>query len=113
MFRFHGPRWAVLIPLGVAAAASAQQPGAPAAAASAARDLSYRSVLEGYQPFADQKPGSWRDANDNVGRIGGWRAYANEVQGAGAVAPQPAASGPAGSAAPAAAPAPHPGHGKH
>ena len=110
MIRYPGPQWAVLIALGAAASASAQQPGAPAAAASAARDLSYRSALEGYQRFSDQKPGSWRDANDNVGRIGGWRAYAKEAQGAGA--PQPAAAPPDG-AAPASAPASHSGHGKH
>ena len=91
--RFSGARWAVLIALGSALAVNAQQaaapsapaPGAPAArpaaSAPAANPLSYRSALEGYQPFADPKPVPWREANDNVGRIGGWRAYANEAQG--------------------------------
>ena len=54
-----------------------------------ANDLAYRSALEGYQPFTDSKPVPWREANDNVGRIGGWRAYANEAQGT-----APAGQGP-------------------
>ena len=61
----------------------------------------YRSALEGYQPFTDTKAVPWREANDTVGRIGGWRAYAKEAaEGQGhsghampaARAPKPAAS---------------------
>ena len=89
MFHSFGPRWAVLIALGAALSANAQQPttATPSAAAScgdaAARSggLSFRSALHGYQKFTDEKVGSWRDANDNVGRIGGWREYAKEAQG--------------------------------
>jgi hypothetical protein len=92
MFRFPGPRWAVLISLGGALVAHAQQPGAPSAPASAvaatapaasdaAGDLSYRSAVEGYRSFADEKVVPWRYANENVGRIGGWREYAREAQG--------------------------------
>lgn len=52
--------------------------------------LVYRSSLVlAPLPGAD-KPVPWRDANDTVGRIGGWRAYAREAQ-----APEPAASVPA------------------
>ena len=39
----------------------------------------YRSALEGYQPYTDKKVGNWKEANDNVGRIGGWREYAKEA----------------------------------
>ena len=39
----------------------------------------YRSALEGYQPYTDEKIGDWKEANDNAGRIGGWRAYAKEA----------------------------------
>jgi hypothetical protein len=60
----------------------------------------YRSALEGYRPFTDEKPIPWKQANDTVGRIGGWRAYAKEAHGEPAAAP---ASAPA--AAPASAPA--------
>lgn len=41
------------------------------------------SGLESYQPFAEGKVLPWRQANDAVGRIGGWRAYAREAQNAG------------------------------
>lgn len=40
----------------------------------------YRSTLAGYHVFSDEKVGSWKEVNDNVGRIGGWRAYAKEAQ---------------------------------
>lgn len=107
MFHFPGPRWAVLISLGGALSAHAQQPSPPSVPATAASapmpaapavkgDLPYRSAVESYQPFTDEKPGSWRDANDSVGRIGGWREYAREAQGT-----APGGQGP------------HSGHGKH
>lgn len=76
----------------------------------------YRSALEGYQPFAQEKLAPWKDANDTVGRIGGWRVYAKEAQEGTPIAPatepaRPAESAPraGGSAAPA---NPHAGHGK-
>lgn len=53
----------------------------------------YRSALDAYQPFQDAPARAWREHNDNVGRIGGWRAYARE------------AAAPAGAAPPAAPPA--------
>ena len=39
----------------------------------------YRSALEGYQPYTDEKIVNWKEANDNAGRIGGWREYAKEA----------------------------------
>jgi hypothetical protein len=116
MFLLSGSRWAILITLGGSLAAQAQQPAAPAAAsarpaASAAvpGDLSFRSALEGYRPFADEKPASWREANDNVRRIGGWREYAREAQGTPAA---PASRGAEGGAAAPPPGGPHSGH-KH
>ena len=38
----------------------------------------YESALSGYQRFADQPVGDWREANELVGRIGGWKTYARE-----------------------------------
>jgi len=89
------------------------QPG-PAAASTAAdpgaRQERFRSAFEGYRPFIDEtvSPTSWREANDRVGRIGGWRAYAAEIQNeaAGTASPAPAT----GSAAPAGKAAGHEGH---
>ena len=67
----------------------------------------YRSAFDEYRKHREQKVESWKESNDNVGRIGGWRVYAREAQqpdppAAGAVAPakpavprstKPAASG--------------------
>lgn len=41
--------------------------------------LQYKSAIGSYQAYADQEVLSWREANDRVGRIGGWRAYAKEI----------------------------------
>ncbi|MBE0613642.1 MAG: hypothetical protein IH604_08250 [Burkholderiales bacterium] len=52
----------------------------------------YRSSLSGYRLLPDEEVRSWKESNDEVGRIGGWRAYAKEAQ-----APEPAgASTPPG-----------------
>ncbi len=45
-----------------------------------AQALSFKSVLTSYRPFVDQDLESWKEANDRVGRIGGWRAYAREMR---------------------------------
>ncbi|MFO1217545.1 MAG: hypothetical protein U1E89_04075 [Burkholderiaceae bacterium] len=60
--------------------------------------LNHRSVFDGYRGHDDVKPVSWRQANDSVGRIGGWRAYAREAAASqpAATPPGPAASGGAG-----------------
>ena len=42
--------------------------------------LSYTSPLNGYQAYTEQPVQSWQDANDTVGRIGGWRTYAREAR---------------------------------
>jgi hypothetical protein len=107
---------------------AAAQPAAPAPEEAAARDplnarapvppVRYRSAFSGYRPLADDRLG-WKEANDEVGRIGGWRAYAREAN-----APEPAASAPASapSGSSPAAPKPpmpatdhgtHGGHGAH
>ena len=49
-------------------------------AATAQTAVSYQSPIADYQPFADEKVTSWKAANDKVGQIGGWRAYAKEAQ---------------------------------
>jgi hypothetical protein len=42
--------------------------------------VSYTSPIADYLPFVDEKVTSWKAANDKVGQIGGWRAYAKEAQ---------------------------------
>lgn len=94
--------------------AGAQTPVAPVAGTPALLSAAgpYQSAFDGYQTYSDDKVLSWKEANDTVGKIGGWRVYAREAQGAlPAPAKEPAArSAPAG-AAPA-GPDPHAGHGK-
>lgn len=66
----------------------ARVPGPPRAgdvrtaigAASAVAAPGYRSVFDGYRRFDDQAVMPWPESNAQVGRIGGWRAYAREVQ---------------------------------
>ncbi|MBC5767471.1 hypothetical protein H8R02_23595 [Ramlibacter sp. GTP1] len=95
-------------------AASAQTPAVPPARAAASALVArtpatpgeYRSALEGYQPYSENKMVPWKEANDTVGKIGGWRAYAKEAtegQGqqwhAGHAAPAASAAKPAASQA--------------
>lgn len=85
--------WQALVPLAMATSfASAQT--LPTAAASASAPTPFRSALDGYQPYTDEKIVDWKEANDKVGRIGGWREYAKEAQSP-AGAGTPAASTPA------------------
>jgi hypothetical protein len=46
----------------------------------AAPQTTYRSALASYRAFAEQDIEPWREANDRVGAIGGWQAYARETQ---------------------------------
>lgn len=71
------------LPLTLAALAATSmalaEPVAPVPASTALpTKLQYRSAISTYQPYTDQQVQSWREANDLVGRIGGWRAYAKE-----------------------------------
>ncbi len=77
-------------------------PTAPVSSASTATPLQYFSIFTQYQPFKEQPLLPWREANDAVEKIGGWRFYAKEAQQA------DAAGKPAG---PPAGTDPHAGHG--
>ena len=48
--------------------------------ASAQTTVGYTSPIADYKAFVDEKITSWKAANDKVGQIGGWRAYAKEAQ---------------------------------
>jgi hypothetical protein len=88
------PPFAALAALIAAAPApAAAQAATPAGAVAASSDATphYRSALDGYRPFGDVAVQPWRESNDRVARIGGWKAYLREAQGAPA---QPAASAP-------------------
>jgi hypothetical protein len=41
--------------------------------------LGFKSTFDQYKPYTDEKAAAWKAANDEVGRIGGWRAYLKEA----------------------------------
>jgi len=48
--------------------------------ASVASFIQYRSVFTQYQGFNEQPVLPWRETNDAVGKIGGWRFYDKEAK---------------------------------
>ena len=46
----------------------------------AAPALRYSSVFDQYRGYDEIQVDSWRESNDTVGRIGGWRYYAQEAE---------------------------------
>ena len=94
-FARYGLPWAACL-IAITVAQAQAQPAARAAAPDPldaqanVPPLIHQSPLARYRSAGDVKVGSWREANDTVTRIGGWRAYAREAQ-----APAAAASAPA------------------
>jgi len=98
-------RWLPMLGLALALPVAAQNPpprtaadaaAAPRVARPDATDAAaavpavvHRSSLAQYRRYAEQPVLSWREANELVNRIGGWRAYAREA----AAPPASAASG--------------------
>jgi hypothetical protein len=83
---------------GAATRTGTRDPGDPRAIVPPA---AYVSAFRRYRPNADVEVGAWRDLNDNVGRIGGWRVYGREAS-ADPVAPgKPIADGKAEGPSPA------------
>ena len=110
MFHSSLARWLAVFPAMAALAALAQPASTPALAPGSAvvietppSILTYRSALEGYHPFADEKLIPWKEANETVYGRGGWQAYAKEGSGMGSAE----AESPKGAVA---APAAQPGH---
>lgn len=93
----------------------------PTTADTPAPATQYISPFKDYRPLGDDKRVPWRAANDEVGKIGGWRVYLRESQEAIKAGPDAApAAKPAPATAPATAPAPnkpkaseHAGHHQH
>jgi len=69
-----------------AAGAAPVGPGDPNAAVPA---VEYRSPFARYRPLGEVTTGPWRAVNEEVGRIGGWKAYAREAQEAARASPPP------------------------
>ncbi|MEO8204402.1 MAG: hypothetical protein ABI630_11080 [Betaproteobacteria bacterium] len=112
------PKHAVFLVLGAAIAMPVlgQSRPDPADPAIQVPPATYRSAFADYRPLDEAPVGDWRAANDEVGRIGGWRAYAREAQAPDkpTAVPAPASAAPPTAAPPAAVPAPASGgHGQH
>jgi hypothetical protein len=108
--RWLSPALFIAIAWAPAAIAQDRSPAAAAAdpldAGASVPTVVYRSNLAGYRRLGNDKPIPWREANETVGRIGGWRAYAREAnEPASAERPATGASAPDGSM-----PSGHDGH---
>ena len=87
MFQGIPFKWLAFVPAVVALGVFAQIPAGsqqPRPQPSPAAAQPYRSTLEGYQAFGDDALVPWKQANDTVRQVGGWRAYAREASGAAA-----------------------------
>jgi hypothetical protein len=51
----------------------------PGDAKAAVPTVTYSSAFARYRANAEAEVGNWRDRNDAVGRIGGWRTYGREA----------------------------------
>lgn len=61
------------------ATAQTAAPAMPSTKPVVTAPLPYKSAFEGYQAYGDDKMTSWKAANDEVARIGGWREYARQA----------------------------------
>lgn len=87
--------WSAALALTMAPPSVWAQPASPPARdADRSRDAPAvsRAGLENYRPFTDEKVAPWKQANDLVAKIGGWRAYAKEAQETSGDSPAPAAA---------------------
>jgi hypothetical protein len=90
-------------PASAAPPAVVRDPGDPKAAVP---PVEYRSAFSRYRPNVEAEVGSWREKNDEVRRIGGWRVYGRE-----AIVDSNAADRPSGDAKAAPDVTPRPAHG--
>jgi hypothetical protein len=74
---FARPAFACLVLLALPVSVWAELPD-PLDAQAATPAVHYQSPLKTYQGFSAQPLHNWREANELVGRIGGWRTYAQE-----------------------------------
>ncbi|MGE0559091.1 MAG: hypothetical protein AB7O69_12590 [Burkholderiales bacterium] len=100
---------AALAPLPVLAAqpSPASNPASPEAPV---RQSTYESVFAGYQSYKDEKPASWREVNDEVGRVGGQAGIFGGAGHAGHGSAKPSTNSPPAASKPQQVPQPM--HGK-
>ncbi|WP_428415614.1 hypothetical protein [Methylibium sp.] len=98
--------WLPVALLSGSLAAVADERPDPLNASAAVPASVYSSAFTDYRRHSDTTLRPWKDANDAVGRIGGWRAYAREAQQAARPAP-PAPAAPVAGEPPGPASAEH------
>ncbi len=64
---------------GVLSAAPVSASGDPANNTATVAPIQYQSPFRDYRPLGEDRNTAWKDANDTVGKVGGWRAYAREA----------------------------------
>ena len=79
LHRFMPVGLAVVLPMAFAQSGSVPATPDSTSAAPSSVTLGYRSAFTDYSAYSEQPIASWRDANDKVNQIGGWRAYAREA----------------------------------
>jgi hypothetical protein len=87
-------------------AATPEKPPESIAIQNTKRALNHKSSFETYRPYSDEKAANWKAANDEVGRIGGWRTYLKEAQEPDADAGKKPAAPPSSNVSPNSANAP-------
>lgn len=79
LHRYVPAALAVVLPMAFAQSGSVPATPDSRNAAPSSVPLSYQSALADYRAYREQPVVSWREANDQVNQIGGWRAYAKET----------------------------------
>jgi hypothetical protein len=83
MMTFTGAiRWLAAIAFTLIATHTSFAQTKEAAKITSAPLLGFDSAFKGYQPLRDEKMVEWKASNEVVTRIGGWREYAKQTQGA-------------------------------
>ena len=77
---FNARRWLVALALPAVLLNHAISQTVLPVATPAPASAPYKSAFEGYQAYSDEPMVNWKAANDEVARIGGWRAYARQAQ---------------------------------
>ena len=68
---------ASMVAIPVANGQAHPSPDPPAGKKMDAPAVAYESPFKGYRKFEDQPVASWREANDLVHQLGGWKAFAS------------------------------------
>ena len=97
----HDLSAAAMFLIAVTAPSATAASGDPTDARAPVPLVQYRSPFHDYRTFGDSVRTPWRQANDEVARIGGWRTYLREAQQAREAVEAADASGRAQSPIPA------------